>query len=156
MRPGILIVLLLSPTSLACQTITPELWNLTKLSAAPAMVEPELLAALVWTESRYCPASLSPKGAVGLGQLMPATATALGVNARDPGENLLGSARYLRAQYDLFGSWELALAAYNAGPGTVKRYGGVPPFRDTAYVTEVIRLYRRFSAKQPTDPEKES
>ncbi len=103
-------------------------------------VSPDLLAALVWQESRWHPAALSPRGAVGLAQLMPATARAMSVDARDPAANLAGGARYLRQMLDLFdGDVERALAAYNAGPGRVRRAGGVPRIAETqAYVTTII------------------
>lgn len=114
-------------------------------------LEPELLGALVWTESRYCVRAESPKGALGLGQLLPETAAGLGVDPLDPTQNLLGAARYLREQVDTFGSLELALAAYNAGPGAVSKYGGVPPFAETErYVGEVQRLYTVFIAQKRT------
>ena len=103
----------------------------------------------MWTESRYCVDARSPKGALGLGQLLPGTAVELRVDPLDPAQNLSGSARYLRQQYDTFGSWELALAAYNAGPGAVSRSGGVPPFAETRrYVGEVTRLYTVFLAQR--------
>lgn len=103
-------------------------------------VSPDLLAALVWQESRWHPAALSAKGAVGLAQLMPATARAMSVDARDPAANLAGGARYLRQMLDLFdGDVERALAAYNAGPGRVQRAGGVPRIAETqAYVATII------------------
>ncbi|MGV8475861.1 lytic transglycosylase domain-containing protein, partial [Pseudomonas aeruginosa] len=75
-------------------------------------------------ESRGDPNAVSPKGARGLGQLMPATAAELGVDPTDPRQNIFGTARYLSQQLDRFGSVPLALAAYNAGPGTVERVGG--------------------------------
>jgi hypothetical protein len=103
-------------------------------------VSPDLLAALVWQESRWRPAALSGKGAVGLAQLMPATARAMSVDPRDPAANLAGGAHYLRQMLDLFdGDVERALAAYNAGPGRVQRAGGVPRIAETqAYVTTII------------------
>lgn len=117
------------------------------------MIEPELLGALVWTESRYCAAAKSPEGAIGLGQLMPATAAELGVDPYDLQGNLDGSAKYLRKQYDTFGSWKLALAAYNAGPGAVNRYHGVPPYQETIrYIAEVVRVYHGFVGQTHTDP----
>lgn len=103
-------------------------------------ISPTLLAALVWQESRWQPAALSRKGAMGLAQLMPATARALAVDPRDTGANLAGAAHYLRQLLDLFdGDVERALAAYNAGPARVIRAGGVPPIAETrAYVTAIM------------------
>ena len=75
---------------------------------------------------------------MGLAQLMPDTARALGVDPTDPGQNLDGGARYLRRQYDTFGTWDLALAAYNAGPGAVEQYGGIPPYAETQNYVRVI------------------
>ena len=98
-----------------------------------------LFTALIDQESRFNPQAVSPKGAQGLGQLMPATARGLGVqNPFDPAENLNGAARYLTKQLDRFGSVSLALAAYNAGPGRVEQYGGVPPFRETQNYVQLI------------------
>ncbi|MBM9595648.1 lytic transglycosylase domain-containing protein [Roseitranquillus sediminis] len=94
-------------------------------------VPEDLFLRLVQQESGWNPDAVSHKGAIGLAQLMPTTAVRLGVDARDPRQNLEGGARYLRGQYETFRSWPLALAAYNAGPGAVTRYGGVPPYRET-------------------------
>jgi soluble lytic murein transglycosylase-like protein len=103
-----------------------------------------LLDALVWTESRYNPLAVSPAGAAGLGQLMPATAKELGVSNRfDPMANIFGAARYLRQMLDKFGVVHLALAAYNAGPGAVERAGGIPRNGETPrYVRDVLRHWR--------------
>ncbi|MEM7615592.1 MAG: lytic transglycosylase domain-containing protein [Pseudomonadota bacterium] len=98
-----------------------------------------MFMALVTQESNWDPQAVSHKGAIGLAQLMPGTARLLGVNPRDPEENLDGGARYLALQYAKFRSWRLALAAYNAGPGAVERYNGVPPFQETQnYVTTIL------------------
>jgi len=103
-----------------------------------------LLDALVWTESRYNPLAVSPAGAAGLGQLMPATAKELGVSNRfDPMANVFGAARYLRQMLDRFGVVHLAVAAYNAGPGAVERAGGIPRNGETpGYVRDVLRHWR--------------
>jgi soluble lytic murein transglycosylase-like protein len=110
-------------------------------AAAAANVSPTLLSALVWQESRWNPQAVSPKGAVGLAQLMPATARDLGVNPADPVQNLQGGARYLRYLLDTFdGDVEKALAAYNAGPARVRNAGGVPAIAETrAYVASIVR-----------------
>ena len=103
-------------------------------------------------ESAFQPAVVSPKGAVGLMQLMPDTARQLGVDPANPRENASGGAQYLR---DLLAKYEkdpnqvlLALAAYNAGPAAVERYHGVPPFRETReYILRVLRNWDRSGAK---------
>ncbi|RWI46368.1 MAG: lytic transglycosylase domain-containing protein [Mesorhizobium sp.] len=100
-----------------------------------------LFAAMIHRESNFNPAAVSPAGAGGLGQLMPATARELGVcDVFSAQDNLQGSARYLTLMLYQFGSPELALAAYNAGPGAVRRYGGIPPYRETRqYVADIVR-----------------
>ena len=103
-------------------------------------VDPALLAGLVKQESNFNPNAGSPAGAQGLTQLMPATAASLGVtNVHDPAQALEGGAKYLRQQLDRFGGdVARALAAYNAGPGAVERFGGVPPYAETQeYVRRV-------------------
>ena len=104
-------------------------------------IDPALLKGLVAQESGFDPNARSGAGAVGLTQLMPGTAAALGVtDPTDPAQSLQGGARYLREQLDRFGGDErLALAAYNAGPGAVSKYGGVPPYAETqGYVNKVL------------------
>ena len=110
-------------------------------AAAAANVSPTLLSALVWQESRWNPQAMSPKGAMGLAQLMPGTARDLGVNPADPVQNLHGGARYLRQMLDRFGGdVERALAAYNAGPGRVSNSRGVPAIAETQnYVASIVR-----------------
>jgi soluble lytic murein transglycosylase-like protein len=109
-------------------------------------LEPEFLHAVIQTESAYNPNATSPKGAVGLMQLMPGTARRYGVTDRtDIFSNLYGGARYLRYLLDLFGgNKELALAGYNAGENAVIRYGNeIPPYRETRnYVKRVMAIYR--------------
>jgi soluble lytic murein transglycosylase-like protein len=108
--------------------------------AAKYDLSPSLIEALVWQESRWRSDAMSPAGARGLAQLMPATARSLGVDPDDPHANLEGGARYLRQQLDAFGGdLEKALAAYNAGPARVARAGGVPAIRETQnYVAAVM------------------
>ena len=101
-------------------------------------VPEDLFLRLVQAESNWQPAALSTKGAIGLAQLMPGTARLLRVDPHDPEQNLEGGARYLRMMYDKFGTWRLALAAYNAGPGSVQKHGGIPPFRETRNYVKTI------------------
>ncbi len=109
-------------------------------------LDPRLVTAVIAIESGFSPTALSHKGAMGLGQLMPATAASLGVHPYDPVQNIYGTVRVLRGNLDRFG-WDnltLALAAYNAGKGAVERYGGIPPYEETQlYVRNVGDLYRR-------------
>ncbi|AYF04170.1 lytic transglycosylase domain-containing protein (plasmid) [Paracoccus yeei] len=103
-----------------------------------------LFRAMIWQESRFNPNARSRKGALGLAQLMPGTAAHLGVDPRVPAQNLDGGARYLLAQLQTFGSPMLALAAYNAGPEAVRKYGGVPPYAETRdYVIRVLSEHDR-------------
>lgn len=101
-------------------------------------VPEDLFLRLVQQESGWHSRALSPKGAIGLAQLMPDTARFLGVDPHDPRQNLEGGARYLRAQYERFGTWDLALAAYNAGPEAVAQYGGIPPYAETRGYVKAI------------------
>ncbi|MEZ5321059.1 MAG: lytic transglycosylase domain-containing protein [Microthrixaceae bacterium] len=102
-------------------------------------INPRLLAAVAKQESNFNPRSVSSAGATGLMQFMPATARGLGIDPNDPAQAIDGAARYLRAQLDRFGSVELALAAYNAGPGAVSRAGGIPAIAETRnYVAKVM------------------
>jgi len=103
-------------------------------------ISPHLLEALVWQESRWNQTAVSRAGAIGLAQLMPGTARDLGVDPRDPIQNLAGGARYLRQQLNRFdGDVEKALAAYNAGPGRVMTARGIPSIPETqAYVRAIV------------------
>lgn len=116
-----------------------DLRSLAQQTAQRHGVPVNLFEGLIQQESAWRPGAVSRSGAIGLGQLMPATAKELGVDPRDPAQNLDGSARYLKQQLDRFGTPELALAAYNAGPGAVSRHGGIPPNRETRnYVQKVM------------------
>lgn len=121
-------------------------------------VDPRLIMALVLTESGFDPAARSHAGAQGLGQLMPGTARGLGVsNSYDTEQNIYGTVKLLRGNIDKYSKQTgddfegliLALAAYNAGPGAVRRHGGVPPYRETQnYVKKVIATYRRLIGEE--------
>ncbi len=116
-------------------------------------VDPRLVAALIAVESGFNPTAVSRAGAMGLGQLMPDTARAAGVDRPfEPVENVYGTVRVLRGHLDRYGYHEvpLALAAYNAGRGAVAAYGGIPPYSETRwYVYNVLTLYRRMLDGRP-------
>ncbi|WP_246027395.1 lytic transglycosylase domain-containing protein [Novosphingobium umbonatum] len=121
-------------------------------AACEAGLPVHLFDALIIQESRYNPVAVSPKGATGLAQLMPASARILGVrNILDPRENMRGGARYLRALLDEFGRFDLALAAYNAGAGRVRATGRVPRITETIhYVSNIlVTMQRQLSAPMP-------
>jgi hypothetical protein len=122
--------------------------ELIRLAADSFDVDPALVKAVVAAESNFEPRAVSPVGAQGLMQLMPETARAMGVRRPfKPSENIEGGVRYLRTLLDRFDELGLALAAYNAGPHVVERYGGIPPYPETeAYVTRVLSHYRRYRA----------
>ncbi|RST31505.1 lytic transglycosylase domain-containing protein [Sphingomonas ginkgonis] len=127
--------------TLVAEPVVPATYRASLHSAADRYsVSPSLLAALTRQESGWRATAISPRGAIGLTQLMPATARALAVDARDPAANLDGGARYLRQMLDRFdGDVERALAAYNSGPGRVIRAAGIPAIAETrAYVSTII------------------
>lgn len=120
--------------------------DLIRKAALDHGLDPDLLNALVKQESSYNPNAVSSAGAMGLTQLMPRTAKSLGVtDAFDPVQNLNGGAKYLAQMLREFnGDTRLALAAYNAGPGAVRRAGGIPPFAETRnYVEKVMAGYQK-------------
>ena len=133
--------------------VTPTKWGVTpafrgkyngpylavaRAAATKHGIPEDLFLRLVQQESGWRVDAKSHKGALGLAQLMPATAKRLGVDPSDPHQNLDGGARYLARQYRDFGSWRLALAAYNAGPEAVRKYGDVPPYKETQNYVKVI------------------
>jgi len=140
-----------TPSSVAVRTapVPPPAESIKTLITSTAlrfMVDPDFVASVVKAESGANPAAVSPKGARGLMQLMPQTAAKLGVtDAMDAAQNLEGGTRYLRQLLDQYnGNVAAALSAYNAGPGSVKRYGGVPPYAETrAYIARIITDYDR-------------
>lgn len=150
------------PAAAETPTRLPAL-NAQELVAAAARrngLPPEFVASVVSAESDFQAGAVSPKGAIGLMQLMPATAREYGADPRDPRQNVEAGTQYLR---DLLLKYQKddhqvsrALAAYNAGPGAVDRYRGVPPYRETrAYVARVLRKYEKKQAKaagKPTPP----
>ena len=115
-------------------------------AASRQLLNRDLLEAVAWRESGFRQTAVLPKGAVGVMQIMPGTAQAMGVDRYDLHQNIEDGAAYLRQMLSRYGgNLNLALAAYNAGPGAVDRYGGVPPFRETqAYVGAIVgRLAQR-------------
>jgi len=127
---------------------TPQIKALIDAAARQHNVDPDLFDALVNAESSYDPSARSRAGALGLSQLMPDTARGLGVtNPFDPADNLNGGAKYLRSLLDKFGDIPTALAAYNAGPGSIEKYGGIPPYTETkVYVSKIMASY---NARKP-------
>jgi len=126
-----------------------------RISASHSL-PPQLVHSVIKVESNYNPSAVSPKGAQGIMQLMPATARRFGVaNAFDPIENIEGGARYLKYLLDLYGGdYRLALAAYNAGEGAVEKYGAVPPYPETRnYLIQVNRQIQKSLADSSVRPE---
>lgn len=139
-RPGKIVITIVGHPSLPASPFA-ELIN---AAAQSHGLDPRLVAAVASRESRWNPNAVSPAGACGIMQLMPATARMLGLSdIFDVKQNIDGGARYLRSLLDTFnGDLDLTLAAYNAGPGAVQRYGSVPPFPETrAYVKAVRAAY---------------
>ena len=134
-----------SSHSFSSSTLPPaEISRLVEQTAVRHDVDPELVHAIIQVESDYDPGAISHKGAMGLMQLIPATAQRFGVqNPLDPKQNIEGGVTYLRHLLDLFqGDLELSLAAYNAGENSVLRRGGIPSFTETRnYIRKVTNIY---------------
>jgi len=136
--------------SAAAATSTPGLEQLISEAATRHGLDASVLSALIQVESGGRTDAISPAGALGLAQLMPATARRLGVtDPFDPRANVEAGARYLSEQLARFGDLPSALAAYNAGPAAVARYGGVPPYAETRnFVSRVLELAAVYAARQ--------
>jgi len=135
-----------------------EINALVQQAALKHGVSADLIHSVIRVESSYDPRCTSSAGAMGLMQLMPGTARGLGVtDPYDPAQSIDGGTRYLREQLDVFDDTRLALAAYNAGPGAVRRYDGVPPYRETqAYVRRVLEYLSERSGQQRTGEVREA
>ena len=131
------------PAKASAPELPPE--QLANAAAAKYGLPPSLVRSVMKAESGFQPRAVSPKGAVGLMQLMPGTAQTLGVNPFDPAQNVDAGTRYLRALLEKYnGALRHALAAYNAGPAAVEKHGGVPPFAETLdYIRRVEREWKR-------------
>lgn len=143
------------------RTINPHLQMHQSLAYARSLLkdadksnlDPNLIMALVTVESSWRPAAVSHSGARGLGQLMPTTARRLGVNPRDPAQNLRGAATYLRSLIDRFAdrganTMRYAIGAYNSGPRAVEKFHGIPPYHETQrYVVKVLAQWHALSVR---------
>lgn len=149
-KSGRLIRRFVAPASSAAAKPKPEIRSLIEEKARQHDMDAALVESVIQVESNYNPLAVSPKGALGLMQLIPATARRFGVrNPFDAAENIEGGVKYLKHLQEIFdGDRKLTLAAYNAGEGAVARYGGVPPYAETQnYVVEVGRRYERARRK---------
>ena len=133
-----------APSAPRPRSAPPQVEAWIREAAGRLALDPDLIRAVIQVESDFDPRATSHKGAMGLMQLMPATAATLAVSdPYDPRQNIRGGAAYLERQLRRFGRTDLALAAYNAGPEAVARYGGIPPYAETrAYVEKVLRIQR--------------
>ncbi|TGL41545.1 lytic transglycosylase domain-containing protein [Leptospira perdikensis] len=137
-----------SPNQTDGKTKPADIFGTIESIAKSQGMDPNLVKAMVKAESNFKPKAVSPKGAMGLMQLMPETAESLGVSDPfDPEDNIGGGVKFLKGLMKEFKDPEKAIAAYNAGPGAVKRYKGIPPYEETQkYVNKVKRYYKDFSS----------
>jgi len=139
-----------APAQTAPAVPPPQIEQLVNANANAWGVDPALVKAIIANESAFDANATSKTGAQGLMQLEPGTAAELGVgNAYDPAQNIWGGTRYVRGLLERFhGDLRLAIAAYNAGPGAVEKYGGVPPYAETqAYVGNVLESYQKYKTQ---------
>ncbi|WP_303672580.1 lytic transglycosylase domain-containing protein [Vampirovibrio chlorellavorus] len=134
----------------AAAPVPAALSGLIEVQAQANGLDGDLLKAIIKTESNFNPNAVSPVGAQGLMQLMPGTAAELGVsNSFDPVQNLAGGAKYLKTLLNKYHSVPQAVAAYNAGPGAVDKYNGIPPYKETTqYVQKVMQSYQAYQNAQ--------
>ncbi|TGL72731.1 lytic transglycosylase domain-containing protein [Leptospira kmetyi] len=127
--------------------VDPTLAEIIRKESEKNNLDPSLVQSVIKAESGFKTNAVSPKGAVGLMQLMPSTADLLGVDdPSDPAENVAGGTKFLSDLLSKYKNLDHALAAYNAGPGAVDRYGGIPPYKETQkYVEKVKKYYKNFS-----------
>jgi soluble lytic murein transglycosylase-like protein len=145
-----MVQLQLEPTAGSAIVPPGQIDQLVTSSSTAYGVDPALVKAIIANESGFDAGATSNVGAQGLMQLMPATAASLGVtNPYDPAQNIVGGTRYIKGLLDRFGGdVPLAVAAYNAGPGAVEKYGGVPPYAETQnYVQNVLASYAKYRAQ---------
>jgi soluble lytic murein transglycosylase-like protein len=151
-KTGRLVRRMLAPPGADASKPKPEIQQLIVEKSRQHEIDPKLVESVIQVESNYNPVAVSPKGALGLMQLIPATARRFGVrNPFDAAENIEGGIKYLKHLQELFdGDQRLTLAAYNAGEAAVARYRGVPPYAETQnYVVEVGRRYERSRRQDP-------
>ena len=119
-------------------------------------LDANIMLAQLWQESRFNPVAVSPKGAKGIAQFMPATARRFGItDPFDIEQSIRGQAKYMRFLLDKFGDYALALAGYNAGEGNVKKYKGIPPFKETRnYVNSILNKVKKYTGIDSSDEKK--
>jgi len=151
-RTGRLVRTVVRPHPAPPVTPAPALSATVDQIAQQNQIPAQLIHSVIQVESNYDPNAVSPKGALGLMQLIPSTARRFGVsNALDPADNIQGGARYLKYLMELYqGDEALALAAYNAGEGAVARYGGIPPFPETQNYVAAVERRRQNPAPKET------